>query len=214
MEAHNGRRERMRERIEKEGLESLPEHELLEFLLYYSIPRRDVNVLSHELCGRYGSVRNLLAQNAEELRQKAGLGEHSIEWLKLLETLVTQIETDSAKGAVSLCDEAHVLQYAAEHPEKTGSVVQLCLDLEERLCYRSVIREAGRPDVQTALRNALRDALQLKASHSCLLIYRSEGLPTAEDRSFAGDYCFMMDATGCEVKTILVYGPQHHEFMN
>ena len=58
--AHAGHRERLRRRALLEGIDDLRPHELLELLLYYAIPRRDVNALAHALDARFGGVRGVL----------------------------------------------------------------------------------------------------------------------------------------------------------
>ena len=54
--AHLGHRERLRRRALLEGAEALRPHELLELLLFYAVPRRDVNDLAHALDARFGGA--------------------------------------------------------------------------------------------------------------------------------------------------------------
>ena len=44
MSAHEGHRQRMKTRFSEEGLEHFADHEVLEILLYYSIPRKDARL--------------------------------------------------------------------------------------------------------------------------------------------------------------------------
>lgn len=53
---HQGHREKMRQRFLKSGLEGFADHEALELLLYYAIPRQDTNPIAHRLMDRYGSL--------------------------------------------------------------------------------------------------------------------------------------------------------------
>ena len=46
---HKGHRERMRKRFITEGAKGFADHELLELLLYYAVPRGDVNPLAHKM---------------------------------------------------------------------------------------------------------------------------------------------------------------------
>ena len=46
---HRGHREKMRQRFLKSGLDSFADHEALELLLYYAIPRQDTNPIAHRL---------------------------------------------------------------------------------------------------------------------------------------------------------------------
>ena len=57
---HQGHREKMRQRFLKSGLEGFADHEALELLLYYAIPRRDTNPIAHRLIERYGSLLAVL----------------------------------------------------------------------------------------------------------------------------------------------------------
>ena len=52
MGIHDGHREKMRHRFCETGLEGFADHEALELLLYYAIPRRDTNELAHRLLAR------------------------------------------------------------------------------------------------------------------------------------------------------------------
>ena len=53
---HEGHRERLRETYLEQGASALHEHQLLELLLTYAIPRRDTNPLAHSLLSAYGSL--------------------------------------------------------------------------------------------------------------------------------------------------------------
>ena len=57
---HQGHREKMRQRFLKSGLEGFADHEALELLLYYAIPRQDTNPIAHRLMDRYGSLTAVL----------------------------------------------------------------------------------------------------------------------------------------------------------
>ena len=58
---HQGHREKMRQRFLKSGLEGFADHEALELLLYYAIPRQDTNPIAHRLMDRYGSLTAVLS---------------------------------------------------------------------------------------------------------------------------------------------------------
>ena len=69
---HEQHRERLRDRILSHGLESLADHELLEFYLFYAIPRADTNGLAHELLRRFGSLNAVLEASVDELQEVPG----------------------------------------------------------------------------------------------------------------------------------------------
>ena len=72
----------MRQRFLKSGLESFADHEALELLLYYAIPRQDTNPIAHRLMERYGSLTAVLSAPAEDLKKVEGIGESAAVLLK------------------------------------------------------------------------------------------------------------------------------------
>ena len=72
-----GHRERVRQRIEEFGFDNIAEADLLEFLLYYAIPRCDTYEPSRQLIKKFGSFREVLNANTEELCEIDGIGENA-----------------------------------------------------------------------------------------------------------------------------------------
>ena len=77
MAEHDGHRERMRQRVRETDMRGFQPHEVLEFLLMYAIPRRDVNPLAHKLIKHFGSLSGVLDARPEELMQVPGDGENA-----------------------------------------------------------------------------------------------------------------------------------------
>ena len=74
---HAKHRARMQERVERDGLDSLAEHEALEYLLFLSIPRADTNALAHRLIQHFGDFCKVLEAEPEELMRVEGVGPKS-----------------------------------------------------------------------------------------------------------------------------------------
>ena len=64
---HKNHRNRLRIRYQKYGLASFEEHNILELLLFHSIPRADTNGIAHELINTFGSLYDVLCAPYEEL---------------------------------------------------------------------------------------------------------------------------------------------------
>ena len=67
---HEEHRARMYERVQRDGLDSLAEHEALEYLLFLSIPRQDTNELAHRLIKHFGSFCAVMEASEEELQKE------------------------------------------------------------------------------------------------------------------------------------------------
>lgn len=71
----SGHRKRLRERFRKAGIPGLHEHEILELLLTYAIPRRDVKPLAKKLLKYFGSVNMVMEAQENELMAVDGIGD-------------------------------------------------------------------------------------------------------------------------------------------
>ena len=74
---HSGHRTRLRNRVKDNGLNSLSEHEVLELLLGYAIPRKDTNPLAHKLINNFGSLAKVVDADYNELKKIKGIGENT-----------------------------------------------------------------------------------------------------------------------------------------
>ena len=81
---HEQHRDRVRERYLTDGFDSFATHEILESLLFFSIPRGDTNELAHRLLERFGSIRNIAEATVDELMTVDGIGEKTAFLLKLI----------------------------------------------------------------------------------------------------------------------------------
>lgn len=79
---HKGHRKRLRKRFIENGLNSFQPHEIIEFILFYSIPRANTNEIAHNLIKRFGSVYGVLQASPEELNSINGISCKSIEFIK------------------------------------------------------------------------------------------------------------------------------------
>ena len=70
---HAGHRERMIKKFLSSN--DLPEHEILEIILYSVIPRKDTNGVSHTILNVFGSLANVFSAKKEELMSIDGVGE-------------------------------------------------------------------------------------------------------------------------------------------
>lgn len=82
--AHQGHRQRMHERVQNYGLDSLAPHEALEYVLYLTNAQKDTNGIAHELIDRFGDFAAVLEASEEELCTVEGVGPATARMLHLL----------------------------------------------------------------------------------------------------------------------------------
>ena len=74
---HSGHRERVKQKFEACGDAAFSDHELLEMLLFYSIPRVNTNDIAHRLIDRFGSLKGVTEARLEELMTVEGVGKNT-----------------------------------------------------------------------------------------------------------------------------------------
>lgn len=81
---HDELRQRLRRRLRAEGCAGFDDHQLLEALLFYSIPRRDTNEIAHRLIERFGSLEAVFSASADELMLVDGVGPNTADLIRLI----------------------------------------------------------------------------------------------------------------------------------
>lgn len=74
---HAGHRQRMKREFIARGLEGMPDHRVLEMLLFFAIPQGDVNPLAHALIDRFGSLTGVFHATYDQLLSVKGVGENT-----------------------------------------------------------------------------------------------------------------------------------------
>ncbi len=89
-----GHRQRLRDRFNTSGLGAFEDHEVLELLLTYAVPRKDVKPIAHALLERLGSLSNVLDAPSAELMKVEGVGETGATLLHLMPGLTRRYLRD------------------------------------------------------------------------------------------------------------------------
>ncbi len=138
---HKDHRKRVRNRFLQTKFEGFAEHEILEFLLFFSIPRCDTNPLAHRLLDKYNTLANVLDADPASLAQVPGMGENSAVLLSMIPSLCQAYETSKRVKGCLLEDSTTSGQYAVSMfkdaiVEKFGLI---CLDSHRRVHWSGII---------------------------------------------------------------------------
>jgi len=90
---HAGHRQRLKERYRTGGLTALEEHEQLELLLFYAIPRCDTNATAHRLLNVFGSIPAILDAPMAEIERVSGVGKGAGTFFRFLRELYAVYQT-------------------------------------------------------------------------------------------------------------------------
>ncbi len=185
---HHGHRGRVKARYLKHGLDNFDDHNVLELLLYYSIPRQDVNRLAHELINKFGSLYGVFDASVEALMSVGGVAESTALLIKLMKDinrryLISKVNTQSEiiLKETRLAGEYFSAYYYEDNEEK---VYIATLDEQFRLIKCHKLFEGSINTIAISIRKIVETALADRA-YSIIMSHnhpRGNALPSFEDR--------------------------------
>ncbi len=185
MSLHQGHRQRMRDRFLKLGDRALHTHELLEMLLFYSIPYRDTKPLAKTLLNSFGSLGALLDASRGELKTVGGVGEFTASLISSVGRLyLSLISEEESPENTSFSDYNEVGEYFVNYFKGIDKslVVALFLDSSMHLIASEELYELDYESGAVRADAFIRAAIKHNAStviiahnHPRGPIYPSEG---------------------------------------
>jgi DNA repair protein RadC len=185
MGLHDGHRKKCAERFLTGGLEPFADHEALELLLFYAIPRRDTNETAHRLLERYGSLQAVLQRAAGGSAKGAGHRGKRGGPLKLVTGNLAEVQLSGNGREIILnsTDKAGAYLLDLFSGEKNEVIYQLCLDSKGKLLACKRLGEGGADNAELNVRSLVENALLSSASAVILSHNHPSGiaLPSRED---------------------------------
>lgn len=186
MGVHDGHRDRKKAQYRRCGSEPFADHELLELLLFYAIPRVDTNPAAHALLDRFGSLQAVFAASVDELAKVPHIGPNAALLISLIPALYRRAMVSAANSEFVLDTRARMGEYFREllSAEPKEVMYQLCLDAKGR---RRNIYRVGEGDVSSVslnTRQIVENAINSKAAMVALAHNHPSGVPfpSPEDR--------------------------------
>ena len=178
---HDGHRERVKKKVAEHGLEVLAEHEVLELLLFYCIPRVDTNEIAHRLLDRFGSFAAVLNADLEELAEIKGMNENKAFFLKLIPQMARYYLRSNKMRQQSLDQGFDMAGYVRDLfiGEKNELLYLICLDSQNRIIQSSVISRGVVNELGVNPRQILQEVLRSNAVGVVLAHNHPGGNPEA-----------------------------------
>ena len=198
MAVHEGHRSRKKEQFRAHGLDAFADHEVLELLLYYAVPRQDTNPIAHRLMEKFGSLDAVFAADRAALEEVEGIGENASTLISLMFPLMRRIRASSGAHETILSDTEQAGAYfldlfLGEREEKLyeacldakGSSDLETLDAKGRLLACHLVAEGDTESVQLNMRKIVENALKCGASSVLLAHNHPSGvaLPSPADNA-------------------------------
>lgn len=176
----HGHRARLKERFTVAGPNALAEYELLELLLFRSIPRRDTKPLAKELIKQFGSFAEVLSASPDRLKEIRGLGQATITDFQIVKASAELIVSGKVREKPLLGSWSSVIDYcrAAMAFEDKEQFRILFLDKRNKL-IKDEVQQVGTVDHTPVYpREVVKRALELSATAIILVHNHPSGDPT------------------------------------
>lgn len=185
MNLHEGHRQRLKERFIKNGLDGFEDHNILELLLFYSIPRNDTNEIGHKLLKKFGSISNVFDAPIEELCKVEGIGVHSATLIKLIPEISNIYNVDKTEKVKIVSSTNSAGEYfVPRFIGKTNEEVQiLLLDDKKKVIKSEVISKGTVNASAVSIRNIVSSVVNSNAT-GVILAHNHPGgiaLPSSKD---------------------------------
>ena len=173
-------RKALRERFTEAGPTTLPDHEILELILFRALPRQDVKQLARELLNAFGDFNRVVTAPVDRLRQHTGLTKAVALEFKIIEAAAHRLARSKIMHRHVLSSWDALLDYchtAMSHGE-TEQFRVLFLDLKNALIADEEQAKGTVDHVPVYPREVAKRALELNASAIILVHNHPSGDPT------------------------------------
>ena len=132
---HSGHRKRMRTRLNKNGPDTMEDHELIEMLLYYCVPMKDTNEIAHKMLSAFGSMTNLIKASPQEIVKRCDVTENMAMIFSTINGIIKRVSAEAYKQGhiISSTDEAGNLAVSILNGESVECFYVVCLDGKNRI---------------------------------------------------------------------------------
>lgn len=164
-------RKRLRERFRRSGFEGFHDYEVLELLLTYAIPRRDVKPIAKELILRCGDIQGVMDAPFEELGKIKGMTENVATLLNLLKSCASVYLRQSVLKSKQISGTMALLNYCRLEMKglKDEQFRTIFLNSQNEVIGDEVIQEGTVDQSVVYPRKVMEKALHYKASAMILV---------------------------------------------
>lgn len=158
----------------------MPDYELLELMLTFALPRRDVKPIAKELIDRFGSFANVVCAEPRQLEEVKNVKQSAITAIKLAQTAAVRLAQQQIMNTHVLSSWDKLIDYcqAAMGHELVEQVRLLFLDHKNRLIADEVHQKGTVNHTPLYPREVIKRALELNASALILVHNHPSGDPT------------------------------------
>ena len=211
---YHGHRMRLRERFHGAGPDALSDYELLEMVLFRSLPRGDTKPLAKILIRKFGSFAEVIHAPETRLREVDGVGDATVTNLKLIAAAASRIAKGQLKQRAMLSSWNDVIDYCRTSMAFADKEQFRILFLDKRnQLISDEVQQTGTVDHTPVYpREVIKRALELSATAVILVHNHPSGDPTPSQADIQMTKAIINIATplGISVHDHIIVGKNGH----
>ena len=205
-------RKRLRERFHKAGAEGMHDYELLELLLTFSIPRRDVKPVAKKLISTFGSLSGVLDAEQKELEKLNGVGSMSASLIHLIKELYSGYLAENMKKENVLSSPDAVIDFSRVKLSglSNEAFMVIYINVKNEVIDHALLQEGTLDNVAVYPRRIVETALSHHASGVILVHNHPSGnpMPSKEDKILTKEIAVAAFALDIRVLDHLIVGKE------
>ncbi len=205
-------RSRLRERFQKAGAEGMHDYELLELLLTFSIPRRDVKPVAKKLISTFGSLSGVLDAEQKELEKLNGVGSMSASLIHLVKELYSGYLAENMKKEDVLSSPEAVIDFSRIKLSglSNEAFMVIYINVKNEVIDYALLQQGTLDNVAVYPRQVVETALSHHASGVILVHNHPSGnpMPSKEDKILTKEIATAAFALDIRVLDHLIVGKE------
>jgi DNA repair protein RadC len=203
-------RERLRQKFDEAGAAALADYELLELMLFRTIPRQDTKPLAKALLEKFGDLAAVLAAPVQRIAEVKGAGPAVAQDLKIAHALLERASKAQVRQRAVISSWSQLVNYcrmSMAHASREQFRV-LFLDVKNHMIADEVLNEGTIDHAPVYPREVARKALEHAAAAVILVHNHPSGdpKPSAADVAITREIATALSAIGVKVHDHLVIG--------
>ena len=214
---HQGHRQRVKTRFLTEGLDGFEDHQVLEMLLFFSIPMKDTNELAHKMLNEFGSLAGLFEADPKDICKRCGVSENTAVLVSLIPSLSRRYFNRRWGDKPVLNSSSKAGEYAVSlFAGRTYEVFfVICLDSQNKVNYAALVHEGTINESPVYPRLIVETVLRHQAN-SVILAHNHPGgslQPSHEDMAITKKIASALEPISVQVMDhIIVAGDKYMSF--
>lgn len=211
---HKGHRKRLREIFNNVDPLTMPDHQILELMISFVQPQKDVNPLAHELLNEFGSLSAVMDASIDDLKKINGVGEVLASYIHFCSKLPALYNNSKTSYQTKLRNIAEIVDYIKSKVPFGGQeeFFYLCLNNKSNiLCFKS-LGKGNISNIYIDVRVLLQQILKYPTKSVVICHTHPNGTPypSGEDRKFTLELLSLLDHLKIRLIDHIIISPEGH----